>query len=873
MSKIIHHKKFGEGSLMMENGSTVVVRFSHGIEECPVSEVSIRKNIVSSLEDGDSVDSKKTLLKSLAASIRSVNDTWGVFSKSRIDLLPHQLWVCNRVLQQWPTRMLIAEDVGLGKTVEAGLILWPLISSGRVKRLLVLTPAPLVEQWQERLRKMFDIRLSKYDPAVDTEKSDFWNTQRQVVASFPTLRADKNGRHDRLLNADAWDLVVVDEAHHMFAHEGKGKTLAFQLFEKLQNEGKIDSTVLFTGTPHRGYNYGFWSLMSLVDNKVFGPKKNETAQYKQLSNFLIRNCKQSVTDMEGNKLFKKVIPQQITFSYSKEETHFYDLMTRFITSGKTYASTLDAQHRGQVTLVLIALQKLASSSVAAVQSALITRKQTLKNLSTEFQGKLNAFNETHFDDEEAEAIRKWAIESHKSKITLMEDEVGSVDQLINAAEAVQEESRVLRIIQVIEEQFHNEPVLFFTEYKKTQSLVLSKLATVYGEKNIGFINGDGKIDIIVDGQKRSLLRNREQSADDFNNGKIRFLVSTEAAGEGIDLQERCNSLIHIDLPWNPMRLHQRVGRLYRYGQQKNVTVISLKNPDTIESIIWDKLESKLGSIMKALGSAMDDPEDLLQLVLGMQSNSTFNELFHNAAENPKSLSNWFDEKTQSLGTQSVIETVNKLVGNAAKFNLSSLKDVPTLDLPQLHNFFVEMLTKEQRRVKEESGSISFVTPDHWIIHRGIRKRYQGLKFERSLDSIDDIAGIGHPIVDLAIDKALIFENNIAYINGATSYLLYKIYDKKTYDRGSVQQKIFAIEISNENSDFTIREDSDIVNMINNIICTHHSDEKKIVPPIDSTIIEKATTHIQDNLMSLKLSFSEPALELFSVLIGTKRKCL
>ncbi|MFB1490243.1 MULTISPECIES: SNF2-related protein [unclassified Thiocapsa] len=121
--------------------------------------------------------------------------------------MPHQLWVCHRALQQWPIRLLIADDVGLGKTIEAGLILWPLLSSVKVRRLLILTPASLVEQWQYRLRTLFDIRMSMYRPEVDTPKAGFWSTHNQVVASLPTLRTDRKGRHERLLDAPRWDML------------------------------------------------------------------------------------------------------------------------------------------------------------------------------------------------------------------------------------------------------------------------------------------------------------------------------------------------------------------------------------------------------------------------------------------------------------------------------------------------------------------------------------------------------------------------------------------------------------------------------------------------------------------------------------------
>ena len=257
----VHHPRFGTGSVILDQGETVIVHFDHGIESCETNTLTRRLSLVDAVKLKRWSPTLDVTLKAQAAAIRSLNDAWGVFSRSRIDLLPHQLWVCHRALQQWPIRLLIADDVGLGKTVEAGLILWPLLSNGKIRRLLILTPAPLVEQWQHRLRTLFDIRMSMYRPEVDRPKADFWNTHNQIVASLPTMRMDRAGRHERLLDAPAWDMLIVDEAHHLNADEQTGKTLGFQFVERLIDEGRVQSCLFFTGTPHRGKPYGFWSLM------------------------------------------------------------------------------------------------------------------------------------------------------------------------------------------------------------------------------------------------------------------------------------------------------------------------------------------------------------------------------------------------------------------------------------------------------------------------------------------------------------------------------------------------------------------------------------------------------------------------------------
>ena len=180
----------------------------------------------------------------------------------------------------------------------------------------------------------------------------------------------RSKRHERLLAAEPWDLLIVDEAHHLNADKDTGATLGYRLVDKLLKKNLVKARLFFTGTPHRGKDYGFFALLHLLRPDLFSPKAMPDTQIPHLREVLIRNNKQNVTDMAGNKLFKPVVNHPETYAYSEEEAEFYDLLTNFISDGRAYASTLSENEQRAVMLVLIAMQKLASSSIAAIRQTL-----------------------------------------------------------------------------------------------------------------------------------------------------------------------------------------------------------------------------------------------------------------------------------------------------------------------------------------------------------------------------------------------------------------------------------------------------------------------------------------------------------------------
>ncbi len=592
----VRHPRFGTGTVRFHDGPTAFVRFDHGAEELPAAELAAVETYEGILRRAEWDPAPEAIARALGDAIRSVNDAWGVFSRSKVALLPHQHWVCKQVNRTRPARWLVADDVGLGKTIEAGLILLPLIASGEVRRLLVLCPASLVGQWQERMRDLFDIRLAAYYGEADTPAEDFWGTQSQVVASLHTLRHDERGRYARLLAAAPWDMVVVDEAHHLNADEQSGPTLGYRLVEKLDAAGRVGSLVFFTGTPHRGKEYGFVSLLKLLRPDWFDPERPLEGYLPRLREARIRDDGHEGTDLDGK--------------------------------------------------------------------------------------------------------------------------------------------------------------------------------------------------------------------------------STEAGGEGIDLQRHCFSLVHVDLPWNPMRMQQRVGRLNRYGQTRRVEIDTLRNPDTVEARIWDKLNAKIAPIMRALGPLMAQPEDLLQLVLGMASPGLFRGVFAESGGVPaEDLTGWFDTRTAQFGGREALEAVRALVGNAARFDFRAASaQIPRLDLPDLKPFFELMPHVNRRRVAGGAGGLEFQTPEGWRGAAGVRPAYSGVAFDRAGIDPDCTLGVGHKVMDAAVAQARGLPAVAAGVPDdllAAPLAVFRVTDRVTTGAGVV--RAVTVGVSGAPGDFTRVRDWELVRDLNRVL--------------------------------------------------------
>ncbi len=878
----VSHPTFGRGMVEFSKGETTLVRFSRGIEECLTSELTILRSAVDDYVNGRLSPASHVVLRLLGETIRSVNDAWGVFSPSRIDLYPHQLWVCRKVTEQWPARWVIADDVGLGKTIEAGLILWPLLHLGLIQRLLILCPASIVGQWQERLLQMFDIRAAQYQPDQDSDRLDFWKLNPFVIASFHTLRQDRNGRHERMLQTDPWDLIIVDEAHHLNFDEAAGMTLAHRLIRRLQEADQLKSLIFFTGTPHRGKHFGFFALMSLIRPDLFDPRKPVDFQLPLLPLALIRNNKYHVTNLRGERLFRQPEVKTVPYHYSPAEDAFYQMMTEFIASGRAYATNLDRDKGRMVMLVLIALQKLASSSVAAVRSALQKRLAKLSALSMVVQ-------QAQRDAAEAKAKMERYADDPESLNPIVEDEMvtlileltenerARLTELIKAADAVITETKIEAILNSVRQLPTEESVLFFTEYKVTQALLLSSLWREFGEASATFINGDEALPNVLapNGELRALRESRDAAKDRFNSGAVRFLVSTEAAGEGVDLQVRCSRLIHVDLPWNPMRLHQRVGRLNRIGQRDVVKVMLFQNPDTVESRIWTLLNEKLERIRRSINMVTEEPEDLHQLILGTTRPGVLDTVFSEADSVPRhKLAEWFDQKTGQMGGEDAVQVVQNLLGHARHFDYAQVSDrVPKLDLPDLAPFFRLALRHNRRQLSETAGLMAFKTPEPWQKTAGVMPRYEDVHFDRkSLSGKRSIVlGVGSKLFDSALEQACQLPDAYAAVAKSlekTALLVFRCYDRITGN--PAQPKSIICGVLYDAEDFRVLKDWQVLRLLNELtekakplVDVELAQDTKMAG--DARIPPRAESLLREAFPSFDLPFRQPDLELLGII--------
>jgi len=553
-------------------------------------------------------------IEALRLSLAYEYDPYFSLSIARVDPLPHQLEAVYDYFLKLPRiRFLMADDPGAGKTIMAGLLLKELKIRGLIKRTLIVTPANLSFQWQremqDKFREKFDVIRSGVLRA--TYGSNPWQEKNQVITSVSWVSRIEDA-HESLMRS-SWDLVIVDEAHKMSAYSSDKKTLAYQLGEALAQ--RTDHYLLMTATPHKGDPKNFCLFLELLDKDVYGDVKSlEEAMRRNNAPFYLRRVKEALVTFpdpdsgEVRKLFTDRRVKTIDFILDEEEMDFYDALTRYV-EDQSIKAQADSSVRGRaLSFTMAMLQRRFASSVYAVRRSLERMRDKRKKILEDPEGyrkkliekKLPEDFEDLTEEEQARIIED--LEGIVASIDPddLRDEIIELTKLIDQA-LVLEKREISTKLSKLKETLtqygiFKDPkmkLLVFTEHKDTLTYLVDRLRD-WG-LSVTQIHGGMKIG------DRDMPDTRLYAEREFRD-TAQVLVATEAAGEGINLQF-CWMMINYDIPWNPVRLEQRMGRIHRYGQEHDCLILNFVSTNTREGRVLHKLFDRIEEIEKAL-----DPE-------------------------------------------------------------------------------------------------------------------------------------------------------------------------------------------------------------------------------------------------------------------------
>jgi ERCC4-related helicase len=655
-------------------------------------------------------------IRMFAAALRVEHLRTGALSNARLTPLPHQILLADKLLSRGLNAHLIADDVGLGKTVEAGMIYLALAQRGQAERVLIVTPAGLTLQWREAMESLFGTTFDVFNLDFFDSRPETWNRYPRVIASIDAMKRNSRGadgrpgRRDVLADADSWDLVFFDEAHRLSAEEssrGTERTQNYQLAETLR--AKARSFYLLTATPHQGRDDKFRHLLRLVDPMILAEDLGGAIDGQTLNRLMTRNRKSEVTDVDGKRLFRGHKVLAIDCPLTPAEAAFYDHLGRYIQEGYGTADALEGMMSRAIGFVMVTFQKLAASSLAAIGSALGKRHANLRATRPALPPAASSTPEPERDDRFAgeQEERSPALAATPA---FFADEVAKLADLLDELGRLPRDSKVDRLMDEVlnldrlaaAQGRPPEHILIFTEYRASQDLLVSALGTVYGTQSCAIIRG-------------GMTLNEKRTAQRLFATSTRFLISTEAGGEGLNLQERSHILFNFDLPWNPTRLHQRIGRLDRYGQAEEVIAYNLQRTGTIEDRLRGYLEEKIATIIEALRELEGDRvEDLREAVLGHLDQEV--DLTHIYAD---ALRKGTDRPSRSVvdaAMASVSEAARRmagLYGMLDRFDLRAFHDrSPRYQTADVEAFASRYLEHRGRRLKDhKDGSFSFLMPD------------------------------------------------------------------------------------------------------------------------------------------------------------------
>ena len=500
------------------------------------------------------------------------------------DQLPHQLQTIYQVSgKPDPIRYLIADEPGGGKTVVASRIIQELSVQRRVRRVLVVAPAMLKHQWQDELRRFVNMGSLVIEGDV-RERANPWLSDDEPVL-ITSMDYAKKDNQMRMLEQARFDLVVVDEAHNLNA-TGRNVTGRYRLGELL---GRISTHMLFlTATPHRGKPENFRLLLKLLRPDLFSDSgMTDKDVYDEKSQLFIRHVNKEMVGMDGNQLFPVRTVISVKYGMSGTEGKLYEKVTKYVTSQYGMQMARDANRIAAFAVLII--QKRMASSTRALLESLKRRRKKLEDRRRKWNGPMDNYPMSYTDEEDEEAAEEGAAGYTSAQTPKqLRDELKELDGLIVLAERASETEPDTKLKKLTSEirGIGGDKLLIFSEYRDTLDYLQENIAKMRRDDGAPY-------DVCrIDGTMK--MADRERAKDEFR-GRSQIMLATDAAREGINLQF-CHRMVNYDLPWTPVSLEQRMGRLYRYGQQHDVVISNMVAAGTREGHVMETLFEKIRQI-------------------------------------------------------------------------------------------------------------------------------------------------------------------------------------------------------------------------------------------------------------------------------------
>jgi len=693
-------------------------------------------------------------------------DRFVALESSRIDIAPHQVKAAYDILTSYDHRYLIGDEVGLGKTIEAAIVIEELAARGQADRVLIVAPAPLTTQWQAELREKFDSNYVIYDREyVESKKNahptqNVWTHDDRIITSIDFAKQDD--MRAALGNVeDDWDIAVFDESHHLTARrEGKhgiNRTDRYRVGETVSQTS--DGLLFLTGTPHKGKRDQFYFMISLLDQYRF--RDEHDVNKEGLRDLMIRRLKNEMYEPDGSKMFPDKDIETLPVTFTPEERELYENITEYITEHYNLAHREDNTNGG---FAMVLYQKRLVSSIHAIRKSLKNRMQSIQaggadpsDLSQLTRSLLSQYRE---DPELLTDAQREKVEEELGGVAASSDpekvqqELSIVRDLYDQAKAIDVDSKAEQLREFVDGIFDEEPdekILVFTEYTDTLEYLRDR---VFSNYDVAQIYGD-----LSQSERQHQLTKFEEEAN--------IMLATDAAREGLNLQF-AHIMANYDLPWNPTRIDQRIGRLHRYGQDQTVKIRNLFIEDTRESKILQLLMEKIEEIEDTLGVSSDVLGLVLENVDLEQQIMTAIEQKDSADEISRNIDEIVEEQEEA------VKRVDDELLIRDRFDMSE-QDREILDIVDESpsdtvgeedvEYLVRTVCEEfgGRIVNVRSGPaddggrvFDLVVPDP-IAGREVEARYDGATFDRKNAVADEeleFIALDHPVVQSMMDYCL-----------------------------------------------------------------------------------------------------------------------